>query len=81
MTDSENLVHDGVCPVCGEEFTDGFEGIAEGQSVEGVRLCVIEKDEDGEIGECLLHLPDDQEGYDLEEDPDGLTEPEVMPYG
>jgi hypothetical protein len=35
----------------------------------------------GEIGECLLHLPDDQEGYDLEEDPEGLTEPEVMPYG
>jgi len=75
----EDLIHDGICPVCGEEFTDGFEDVSEGQSIEGVRLCVIEKDGDDEIGECLLHLPDDQEGYDLEEDPLDLTEPEMMP--
>jgi hypothetical protein len=57
MTDSEQLIHDGVCPVCGEEFTDGFEHVAEAESIEGVRLCVIEKDGGDEIGECLLHLP------------------------
>lgn len=78
MTSNEDLIHDGVCPVCGEEFTDGFEDVTEAESIEGVRLCVIEKDGEGEIGECLLHLPDDQEGYDLEEDPKGLTEPEIM---
>lgn len=81
MTDQENLIHDGVCPVCGEEFTDGFENIGEAESIEGVRLCIIKKDGSKEIGECLLHLPDDQEGYDLDEDPQGLTEPEVKPYG
>ncbi len=42
-------------------FNQDGEHVAEGQSVEGVRLCVIEKDGDGEIGECLLHLPDDKE--------------------
>lgn len=80
----EELVHNGICPVCGEEFTDGFDDIAEAESVEGVRLCVIEKDSDAEIGDCLLHLPEDQEGYDIEEDPDtewfkGATEDQISP--
>jgi len=56
--DGEDLVYDGVCPVCGEEFTDGFDDVDEGACIEEVRLCVIEKDGD-EIGECLLHLPEE----------------------
>lgn len=53
------LAHGGVCPVCGDEFTDGFDDLAEGESVEGVRLCVIETDGDG-TGDGLFHLPQDQ---------------------
>lgn len=52
-----NLVYNGICPVCGDEFTDGFERLEdmEGESIEGVRICVIDPPE-----ENLFHLPEDQ---------------------
>jgi len=55
----EDLVYGGVCPVCGDEFTDGFERLQDlkGESIEGVRICVIDPPE-----ECLFHLPEDQNG-------------------
>lgn len=56
-----DLAYGGVCPVCGEEFEDDFEDVEAGEPIEGVRLCVVEMDGEAEIGECLLHLPDDQE--------------------
>lgn len=54
---SDDLVYGGVCPVCGDEFTDGFERLEdlENESIGGVRICVINPPE-----ECLLHLPEDQ---------------------
>jgi hypothetical protein len=53
----EKLAYGGVCPVCGDEFTDGFERLKdlEGESIEGVRICVIDPPE-----ENLFHLPEDQ---------------------
>jgi hypothetical protein len=58
----EELAYDGVCPVCGDEFTDGFGSLQEGQSREDVRVCVVEK-KDGEA-EALFHLPDEQTDRD-----------------
>ena len=59
----EHLAYGGVCPVCGDEFTDGFERLKdlEGESIESVRICVIDPPE-----ETLIHLPEDQ--TDQEED-------------
>lgn len=55
--DRDDLVYGGICPVCGDEFTDGFEVLEalEGESIEGVRLCVIDAPEN-----TLMHLPEDQ---------------------
>lgn len=55
--DREGLVYGGVCPVCGDEFTDGFNRLEdfEGESIDGVRMCIIDPPE-----ECLFHLPEDQ---------------------
>lgn len=55
-TDDE-LVYGGVCPVCNEEFTDGFEQLQDltDVSIENVRLCVIDPPD-----EVLIHLPEDQ---------------------
>lgn len=78
-SDSEDLIYGGECPVCGEEFTDGFEDVEGGESIEGVRLCIIEKENEKDVGSCLMHLPEDQEGYDIDEDPQNLTDPEAMP--
>lgn len=60
MSDTERrdeLAYGGVCPVCGDEFTDGFERLQdlENESIEGVRLCVIDPPK-----ETLIHLPEDQ---------------------
>lgn len=59
----EDLVYGGICPVCGDEFTDGFSRLGDlvGESIEGVRICVIDPPE-----KCLFHLPDDQ-GESLDE--------------
>jgi hypothetical protein len=57
----QELAYGGVCPVCGEEFTDGFEHVEEGESIEGVRICITEKVEDSKDGECLMHLPEEVE--------------------
>jgi hypothetical protein len=54
----EDISYGGVCPVCGDEFTDGFDDLEEDQSVEDVRVCVVEL-ENGEA-DALFHLPDDQ---------------------
>lgn len=62
MGDDE-LVYGGVCPVCGDEFFDGFDDLDEDESYDA-RVCIVEKyDEDGE-GSCLIHL----EGDDLRTD-------------
>jgi hypothetical protein len=55
----QDLAYGGVCPVCGEEFVDGFDDVEEGESIEGVRICITEKD--GNDGECLMHLPEEAE--------------------
>jgi hypothetical protein len=57
---NEDLVHDGICPVCGEPFTDGFAEVEEGESYKG-RICVTEKDEDGNDGTMLVHLTGDED--------------------
>lgn len=53
----DDLVYGGVCPICGDEFTDGFERLndMQGESIEGVRICIIDPPE-----ENLFHLPEDQ---------------------
>lgn len=56
MTDDE-LAYDGVCPVCGCAFGDGFDDIDGGETVTGTRICVIEKDENGGIADGIIHLP------------------------
>jgi len=57
--EDDDLAYGGVCPVCGDKFTDGFERLQDlkGESIEGVRICVIDPPE-----ECLFHLPEDQNG-------------------
>jgi len=57
------LLYDGECPVCGDEFVDGFESVDAGEQIDGVRICVVEKDGTDEIGEAIMHLPD---GYENE---------------
>lgn len=60
---SDELVYGGECPVCGEEFGDGFGDISEGQQIDGVRLCVVEETEDGgEMAESIIHLPWEVDG-------------------
>ncbi|UXF50818.1 MAG: hypothetical protein HQRvContig01_32 [Haloquadratum phage sp.] len=63
----EHLAYGGVCPVCGDEFTDGFDDLDEGESVEAVRLCVVEKDDDG-AGDGLFHLPQGQNSRSVDTD-------------
>jgi len=66
----EDLVYGGVCPVCGDEFTDGFERLhdLEGESIEGVRICVIDPPE-----ECLFHLPENQSDRSSDTDSERVT--------
>jgi len=52
MTD-EDLIYDGVCPICGYEFIDGFSDLEKAESYDG-RICVIEKE--GDRGEMLVHI-------------------------
>lgn len=60
---SDDLAYGGVCPVCGDEFVDGFSGLEQGESVDGARVCIVDKG--GDEGEALLHLPG--KGGDLDE--------------
>lgn len=60
MSEGE-LLHGGVCPVCGEEFGDGWGDFEEGDQIEDVRMCVIEKNDEDEIGESIIHLPEEIE--------------------
>lgn len=55
MSETE-LAYGGVCPVCGEEFDDGFDDLEDGESYEGVRICIVDKG--AEEGEALIHVPD-----------------------
>ena len=59
MSDSVDgeLVHGGVCPVCGDEFGEGFGDISEGESIDDARICVIEKDGEEEMADGIIHLP------------------------
>jgi len=55
---SDELIHGGECPVCGDEFGDGFGDIAEGEQIDGARICVIKKSDDGtERADGIIHLP------------------------
>lgn len=61
-TDSDrrdDLVYGGVCPVCGDEFIDGYNDLEEGESYEG-RICVTDIGEDGD-GAMLVHLTGDDD--------------------
>lgn len=53
----EHLWNDGICPVCGEEFIDGFGPLTEGESYDG-RICVTDKDEETGDGHMLVHIRD-----------------------
>lgn len=60
---NENLVYDGVCPVCGEEFEDGMNDFDEGETYRDVWVCIIEKPEDGdEGGSMLIHREEPKDG-------------------
>jgi hypothetical protein len=61
---SDELIYDGECPICGEPFGDGFDDIDVGDQIDDVRICVIEKDGDAEIGESIIHLPSEVSGDD-----------------
>jgi len=55
----DDLVYGGVCPVCDDEFIDGYDDLEEGESYEA-RICVDEIDGDGE-GKMLVHLTGDED--------------------
>lgn len=59
--DDDELIYGGECPVCGQPFGDGFDHVEEGDQIDDVRICVIEKDEEEEIGESIIHLPKEVE--------------------
>ena len=50
---TEDLIYDGECPVCGEEYTDGwtFTKANEGESIEGVKICIVDHPD-----KVLMHL-------------------------
>lgn len=58
----EDLIYGGVCPVCGEEFTDGAKIVDEyvGESVD-IKMCITEGIEGGD-GSALMHLPEGLDG-------------------
>lgn len=53
----EELAYGGVCPVCGDEFEDGFDRLDEDESYQ-VKMCVVERER--EDAEALFHLPDQE---------------------
>jgi len=58
QTERDALIYGGVCPVCGDEFSDGWsrlEGM-DGETIENVKICVVEFPDT-----ALFHLPDDDE--------------------
>jgi len=62
---NEDLIYGGICPVCGEEFVDGFSEMEENTSYDG-RICVDEINGDGE-GKMLVHLSENAEGPEQNE--------------
>ena len=54
VQDTEDLYNGGICPVCGEEFVDGFDRMEEQTSYEA-KVCVTEVN-DKETGHCLIHI-------------------------
>ena len=58
-TPRDDLVYGGICPVCGEEFIDGYGDLEEDESYEA-RICVDEIDGEGE-GKMLVHLTGDED--------------------
>lgn len=60
-TRRDELVYGGICPVCGDEFVDGFEPLEEFESYSG-RICVVEKDEGIGSGTMLVHLDEAGDG-------------------
>lgn len=50
-----HLWNDGICPVCGDEFIDGFDPLTEGKSYDA-KVCIDEKNEETGDGHMLVHL-------------------------
>ena len=50
----DDLVYGGICPVCDEEFIDGYDDLEEMQSY-NARICVDEIEGNGE-GKMLVHI-------------------------
>jgi len=50
----EDLVYDGVCPICGDPFTDGYAEVEAGNSYDA-KICIVDKD-GKEEGSMLVHL-------------------------
>lgn len=57
-TEREHLAYNGICPVCDEEFIDGFDPLEESESYDG-RICVVEKNPETGDGQMLVHLEED----------------------
>lgn len=47
-----------ICPVCGDEFVIGWDDVSEGQSIDDIRICVVEKDGDGRLDHGVIHFPE-----------------------
>lgn|GEM_PF-2737294 len=60
----DDLVYGGICPVCDEEFIDGYDELEENESYEA-RICVDEIDGNGE-GKMLVHLTGDKTSTETE---------------
>jgi hypothetical protein len=50
-----DLYNDGICPVCGDEFIDGFDPLEAGESY-AAKVCIDEKNEATGEGHMLVHL-------------------------
>lgn len=59
--DDRDLINDGVCPVCGDEFVDGFDELEEGETHDA-RVCIVEHAEMLDHGQMLVHLEENDAG-------------------
>jgi len=58
FTEDRDLINDGVCPVCGDEFVDGFDELGEGET-HNARVCIVEHAEMLDHGQMLVHFEGD----------------------
>lgn len=55
--DETDLIHNGICPVCGDEIAEPGEDLEEGESYDA-KICVVEDMSGEDGGESIIHLPD-----------------------